>query len=381
MLTLSKQDWLDLPLYSFKDWKKVHTKTATTYNKETALRARTTDIAQYYKSYIEEVGIQDNFIDGVCVNQVKQVSTCSSTTESATPTSETTPIELSPTMPVGISSEGDVTHCPRCCCDRGVSCPTIIQSTTEWIVTGYTCCRAKFERETTLTVRAKKLVLACGLSKPKRLQVSGEELNFVLHDMSQLRSKSHHLKVSNKPILVIGAGMSAADAILFALGQEIQVYHAFYQNLDDAFIFNKLPDGLYEEYHKIWYLMQGLVTSPFYTPLKQHRVKSFLSNGSCILSDSTDSLLTLSIAAAVVMVGSQANLDFLPDTVKSSLGIESGLPIDSKHNPLDVNVFTSQSERLPNLYALGPLVGDHFVRFVFGSGLACAKDILVNEQN
>lgn len=419
VLTLSKKDWLDLPIYSYKEWKNTHqscnapptntmptTATPTSSNdRERQYRTSVNDIAKYYHSYVTEMKLGDNFIDGVCVKKVEQSwetnNTCTSSPSTTTlipdtPTTQTTPtldMPVSPIHTIGISSEGGVVHCPRCCCDWGVSCPTINHCSLSWVITSCTCtcCRPVKNptntQDSMLTVRAKKLVLACGLSKPKRLGVPGEELCYVLHDLSHLRTKCHLFKGKGQqqPMLVIGAGMSAADAILYAIERGVHVYHAFYQSLDDSFIFNKLPNGLYKEYHHIWHLMQGLDSSPLYTPLPRHRVTSFHSNGKCTLlkmypdKGHTPSEITLYICAAVVAIGSQANLDFLPNNVKSFLGVNPGVFIDSKHNPLDVDFYTSQSERFPNLYALGPLVGDHFVRFVFGSGLACARDILLQK--
>jgi len=65
----------------------------------------------------------------------------------------------------------------------------------------------------------RNLVLATGASDlPNILNVEGESLPFVLHSLHELE----HLIVSGKlnpnsdPILVVGAGLSAADAIIAA---------------------------------------------------------------------------------------------------------------------------------------------------------------------
>ena len=64
----------------------------------------------------------------------------------------------------------------------------------------------------------------------------------------------------------------------------------------------------------------------------------------------------------LVLIGSAADLSFLGDTARR-LGVAGpGLPI-SRTNPVEVDVFTHQTTALPGLFALGPLIGDNFVRW------------------
>lgn len=42
----------------------------------------------------------------------------------------------------------------------------------------------------------------------------------------------------------------------------------------------------------------------------------------------------------------------------------------SRTNPVDVDVFSHQCTAVPGLYAMGPLIGDNFVRFIQGGALA-----------
>jgi len=46
-----------------------------------------------------------------------------------------------------------------------------------------------------------------------------------------------------------------------------------------------------------------------------------------------------------------------------------GLAI-SRTNPVEVDVFTHQTTAVPGLFAMGPLIGDNFVRFIQGGALA-----------
>lgn len=53
------------------------------------------------------------------------------------------------------------------------------------------------------------------------------------------------------------------------------------------------------------------------------------------------------------------------------LGEDPTKPVDCKNNPIAVNKYTYQvSKYSHNLYALGPLAGDNFVRFIPGGALA-----------
>ena len=62
----------------------------------------------------------------------------------------------------------------------------------------------------------------------------------------------------------------------------------------------------------------------------------------------------------LVLIGSRANLSFLGPTALE-LGISPGCEI-SRNNPVKVDVFTHQTSAVPGLFAMGPLIGDNFVR-------------------
>ncbi len=68
----------------------------------------------------------------------------------------------------------------------------------------------------------------------------------------------------------------------------------------------------------------------------------------------------------VVLVGSSPDLDFLDENSGekgTGIGILPGKPI-SRNNPIDIDLFTHESIHQKGLYAMGPLVGDNFVRFL-----------------
>lgn len=365
-ITLSLSRWLELPLYSFDDWKKEKSRDEEEEGRRKdgkkrerssvrKLRASARDIADYYSSYVARLKLEKNFQTGFTVTRVEELlqrSLCSFT-------------------------DLDIWSCCAACevQDSGIYCFEVFSC--ERKLQRYRWRLVAISEGKELVVKAKKLVLACGLGKPRRLEVSGENLPFVVHDLSELHRRMPVLSATARPIVVIGAGISAADAILAALKSSVPVYHVFRQKATAESLFQKLPRGAYKEYHEVWSLMQRRIQSPLYTPFEEHAVESFSLDGRCLLKCLANGKEEeLDVSAAVVLIGSHANLNFLPTHLRTSLGCHPGIPIDSKWNPMDVNLFTSQSEKCSDLYALGPLVGDNFVRFVFGSALGSAQSIL-----
>lgn len=55
------------------------------------------------------------------------------------------------------------------------------------------------------------------------------------------------------PLLIVGSGLSAADAILLAQKYRIRIIHVIRKPVNDPnLIFNKLPKKLYPEYHRVY---------------------------------------------------------------------------------------------------------------------------------
>jgi len=51
------------------------------------------------------------------------------------------------------------------------------------------------------------------------------------------------------------------------------------------------------------------------------------------------------------------------------------MPIDCKRNRVEINEDTHECTNVPGLYALGPLVGENFVRFLQGGALAITNHV------
>ncbi|XP_034143396.1 oxidative stress induced growth inhibitor 1 isoform X2 [Esox lucius] len=364
MLTLSLANWMELPGLKLKEW--MRDKRRNVRND----RATPAEIASYYQHYVSQMGLVDNFACGTTVTSLRRVN-----------------------------------------CEGAIGCSM-------WEVQG-TQRRDQLEEgcptEVPFTVCAENVVLATGTHDiPARLGVEGEGLPFVCHRFWELEAaiSSGQLDHTSDPLLVVGAGLTAADAILTAHHLNTPVYHAFRRSVTDpGLIFNQLPKLLYPEYHKVHQMMtqqqqepqdQGSTYSggtgaqmdqqensnnislssgsyPGYISLPKHRVVAFKPDRKCVLEAQDGHRTVLQVSMALVLIGAHPNLSFLPEDGRP-LGLNPQEPISCRRNPLDVDPYTYQSVSESGLYAMGPLVGENFVRFLKGGSLAIASDLAKKQR-
>ncbi|KAL1115358.1 hypothetical protein AAG570_007388 [Ranatra chinensis] len=101
------------------------------------------------------------------------------------------------------------------------------------------------------------LVLATGSTDiPNRLNIPGEEdSRWVHHDLRHLEDALEEIGRRSHPsqdrgdVLVVGAGLSAADAVLGARFHGLRVIHVFRRPTVSTE--RTLPESVYPEYHKI----------------------------------------------------------------------------------------------------------------------------------
>lgn len=420
MLTVSLGGWMELPNMSMTDLMKGRADVAT--------------VSQYYTDYVKYQGIEENFRDFTVVTGVKQVqsksvrqtpelepqaevfcldneldiddlsSACSSMTRrrSLSSTSfESSFYGASSPSPAG----QDNTDCDNCdhlsvslsnwdpiidpslfgslkqppqsiCYSRESSWCSLHgpqphnSDDISFEVTGFQQehhnTEAKLFRYIT-----KNVVLATGATDtPNKLSVPGEDLPFVLHKLSQLNKliKTGELGPQSDPVLVVGAGLSAADAIIAAQTHHIKIAHVFRKTVrDPSLIFNRLPSKLYPEYHKVHKMMASDLEHAGYTPHQQAEILE-ISPDKFVTIMKDDQELVIRVSHILVLIGSLANLSFLGETAEN-IGVIPGMEI-SRTNPVDVDVFSHQCTAVPGLYAMGPLIGDNFVRFIQGGALA-----------
>ena len=300
-------------------------------------RASVAQVARYYQDYVHVQGLRPYFRDSVRVTSVRRLDKSGD----------------------GLAHDGD-----------GV-----------WLVTGHSVSGdGPGAQQQDFSYVTPNVVLATGgFDLPNKLNVAGESLPFVvksLHSLEQLIS-SGRLTRDSRPVLIVGAGLSAADAIIAAQFRNIDVIHAFRRQADDpGLIFRKLPANMYPEYHKVYQMMKDHGrTYTGYTSLQQHQVIQIQSDGKVCLQDLQSQTCTrIQVSYVVVLIGSRPNLGFLEHSGRP-LAVDEFKPVTCTNNPIDVDVYTLQSNKEQGLYAMGPLVADNFVRFAQGGAVAIAQHL------
>lgn len=383
MQTISQSSWMELPNVGFKEWLVSDTRTRSCPVREhnaVAGRATIADIKDYYTDYVRSQGLEKNFLDFHTVTSVQQVYHLRNIVD---------------------KESGEV---EPCCGNVRKNHPHC------WEVRGYSikspnCPLAKIRNEESgeevsnrqgFCYVAPHVVLAVGTYDiPNRLGVDGESLSCVVHTLGEFeealaRVRLETIVMSNPdPVLVVGAGLSAADTILTALDAGIPVIHVFRRPPTHAsLVFTKLPRAMYPEYHRVHRLMKGQEHSRLYTAMPKQTVMEVRDRAVLVGTDSprdsasnnrvspsaSKSLTWIDVSLVAVMVGSRSDLGFLPREGRN-LGIVAKWPIDSKHNIIDVDPFSYQANRQPQMFAMGPLVGDNFVRFGIGGALGIVNHL------
>ncbi|XP_075693045.1 oxidative stress-induced growth inhibitor 1 [Rhinoderma darwinii] len=352
MITLSRGDWMGLPDLSFKDW--MRTKKRNLRND----RSTAGDILNYYQYYIKNKRLEDNFISGAVVTSVTKITDMENT--------NTFGNEI-----IWNNAENEE--------DKN-------QGKNVFQINGF----IKNEQgpKQNFCLYAENVVLATGTNdSPSWLGIQGENLPFVSHQISALEEalKSKRVCQDSDPVLIIGAGLTAADAILLAHHYNIPIIHAFRRRVNDpALIFNQLPHVMYPEYHKVHQMMKEQSVfkgGPYkgYMSLPEHHAMCFDDRKKCTFRDKHGQHKTFNVSMVLILIGSNPNLSFLPKNGRD-LALDTEQPVNSKRNPFDIYPFTYECIQQKGLYAVGPLAGDYFVRFVQGGALAVASSLLKSQR-
>ncbi|XP_006567236.1 oxidative stress-induced growth inhibitor 1 isoform X2 [Apis mellifera] len=384
VLTISLNRWMSLPDLDIRQWEmlieseqfrntnSIESESYYTFHEKsnackTASRISVGTVAAYYKDYVRIKRLEQYFRCETIVTSVRTV------------------------------------------CDPDINCQ---KKDYNWIVDG-------FDKQTgkPFRYRCKRVVLATGTTDlSNQLGIPGEnsQPDWITHDLNKLELRLDHLIDQHQaieleerqiinPILVIGAGLSAADAIMAARFRGIPVLHAFrdssneWNKPDDEkirTIYDKLqglPSSMYPEYHKVYEMMaDGGTNYPLYRALPGYTLLGFTGNendfnnttGSekqpiVTFSDPDGCIHTFRVSTVAILIGYKPDLSYLKDN-GIGLGKYSDKPIDGKSNPIDVDNFTYEVAKASKngLYALGPLVGDNFVRYILGGAFAILVHIL-----
>lgn len=400
MLTISLGLWMELPGVNYRDL------TNGKRRDVTSDRATPEEISSYYRNYVKLKGLQKNFDDNTYVTSVQKLCRGQE--------GEGLENRLSGQGEGGVGDGGNEGFE-----GNGVECLNNGGGGALWEVRGYQ--QVQNDTHVPFSLFAENVVLATGASdSPVRLGAEGEDLPFVFHSISNLglALSQRKLDMNSDPVLIVGAGLSAADAILCACNSSIQVLHVFRKSVDDSdLIFKQLPKTLYPEYHTVYNMMcsqtyTNVVPSasnrpqavsiasavcakmcpkpqlaagnmagnasvglfPDYTSFPQHCLVSFQSDMKCLLQGN-NSLKAFKISMALVLIGTNPNLFFLKDQGQY-LGQDPTKPISCTQNPIDIHPYTFECTKEPGLFAMGPLVGDNFVRFLKGGALGIASCLL-----
>jgi hypothetical protein len=313
----------------------------------------------------------------------------------------------------------------------------------------------------------KHLVLANGTCDlHNELDVKGENLRYILRTIKELEDtiKEDLPRLQKEPLLIVGSGLSAADAILLAQKYSIKIVHVIRRSVNDPnLVFNKLPKKIYPEYQRVYEQMahnrynneqsqinNDQTTLGNYVLYDEYQIKKFTSKRTVILTkldvnSSTSEYLNpndqvlkttcqanktrhlamqkqhhqnhqrqlkefdedqemmnrpvdesatcgviqfkkdlknieIKISYACILIGHSPNLDFLPPVIVNDLALDPTKPLNTKENPIGVDKFTHEVLSCSNLYAMGPLIGDNFVRFGTGGALAITSKIYKDKK-
>lgn len=333
--SLSLDYWLELPGYQFKQWQEEHN-----YKNEMSgcscnlpkltrgegvheSRILPNHVAQYYSDYVKRMKLDSNFMNNVTVTSVKR---------------------MSPNNPI-------------------------------WTVCGVQYNTASGENEQ-LQFFARNVVLAVGgYSIPRMLNIPGEDEKFVRYQLPDLDDFLQEVDVKRMaPVVVVGCGLVALDAIIALMERRVPVFHVFRREAKDPkLIVNQLPSS-YPDYLKLKPLMAGKSSNEYYTPFQQSRITEILPSNECTIEHvSGKSRVMVKTSQIVVQIGSKPNLSIMGEMRR--LGEDSSREVDIKENPVDIDPFTYESTEA-GLYAIGPLVGDNFVRFILGGALAIVSGLV-----
>ncbi|XP_077208072.1 oxidative stress-induced growth inhibitor 2 isoform X2 [Paroedura picta] len=361
MLTISFGDWMELPGYKFKDW------AAAKRRNIKCDRVLPEEIASYYKHYVKVMGLQKNFRDNIYITSVSRLY-------------REQDHENQSQVKEQVSTQHFQTQ------EQDGQNPPIKRN---WEIRGYQ--RAADGSHVPFCLFAENVALATGtFDAPGRLQVEGEDFPFVLHSMSDFGAAlgKGMLRGKTDPVLIIGGGLTAADAVLCAYNNNIPAIHVFRRKVTDpSLIFKQLPKKLYPEYQKVYHMMCSQSVTNMdsnlhssYVSFPEHRVLSFQSDMKCVLQNAAGLKKILKFSVALVLIGSHPNLCFLKDQGQG-IGHNPNEPITCKGNPIEIDPYTYECTKEPNLFAIGPLVGDNFVRFLKGGALGIAQHLAKKQKH
>lgn len=319
-VSLSLAHWMELPNMSFKEYE---------------CRAKVNEVLNYYHEYVRAKNLEKYLMNNAVVTNVRR------------------------------------------------------QNDNLWEISGTIECGKKRTKKIEFNFLCKYLIIASGIFEiPNELKVFGEQFPFVLKTTRdfEIKLKRDLAVLRCNPLLVVGCGLSAIECILLAQKYKIQIIHVIRRSVYDSnLIFKNLSKQSYPEYNLVYELMLKSKVSSMetgdYVLYDEHSIDSFESNNTCFIRSLKNSnLIKLKISYACVLIGTGSNLSYLSSSIRKNLTINPTKLINSRNNPVYVDPYTLETINFKNLFAMGPLVGDNFVRFGIGGALAITKSIWNDKQ-
>jgi hypothetical protein len=179
--------------------------------------------------------------------------------------------------------------------------------------------------------------------------------------LQQKDSKKHDKNVDDKrPVVVIGDGISAADAIIQCLKSKHSVIHVMRRS--DAQLrttmLSKLSSTIYPEYAQAYKLMTGREKNPLYERITQATAREV--RDCVVLLNTPNGIFEQPYQLIVACLGRRAELSMLSEEVEFLADYRSSN--DKK------------------MFAIGSLAGDHFIRYLIGGALQVASKLLTENK-
>jgi len=440
LLTVSAGSWMELPGADFETWHQKEKRSPAEND-----RVMVGDVSAYYLDYVRSNDLEKSFYSYTKVDSVKKVNPCSELVDSETGEEEICSscgcyhsqkshweVWWSRSIykaEVGVVEERGITKAqyvvlatgahddPRKLQVPGEDNPYVMHSFQELedaIVGGsiqpvdkidsnrlYDLdCSNEIIEESTLAddrngeseadrpkVKAvRRKDLAC-IKTPDRLRrknkMIAEEAGSEGRVIRRLERRISHICESSLPLVIVGAGLTAADAIISARSRGIPVVHVFRCKCNNSsLIFHNLPPALFPEYHNVFSMMNGTQDPESggcqncYVAFQGYHVSEFRPNGEVVIVDKeTKAKKIIKCGGVLVCAGARPILNFLQNEGRY-LGVsDADVVIDSSANPVQIDVFSYECIKEPNLFAMGPLVGDNFVRYLRGGALGITNSI------
>uniref|UniRef100_A0A182RQT6 FAD/NAD(P)-binding domain-containing protein n=1 Tax=Anopheles funestus TaxID=62324 RepID=A0A182RQT6_ANOFN len=273
-------------------------------SKEVETRALISSVAQYYESYVTEMGLERYFMNETIVTTV-------------------------------VPLDG--------------KCETALPErfrNGRWLVAGFN--RTTNKR---FTIVCNNLVLANGASDlANRLGVKGEglEMPWVKYELPHLERAlekyDDQARTQLKPVLIVGAGLSAADAVTICRSSGIPVVHV-YRNRT-AGLDKMLPGNVYPEYHEVHKMMKDSNRKhELYTPLPEHTIVDLAigadSRRVTVQHLKTGERRELDVSYCAILIGSRPDLRFISSITGTKC---TNAPNTEASNPPPVLISCPDSE-------------------------------------